>query len=65
MRKEQHREIERILGRINSLTETHDCMFALQTLDMNIEPDPLFISHGPQGRDGLGPVTERTFRPKS
>ncbi len=57
----EHRQIEQILGRINNLTEAHDCASALQAFDMEVEPDPLFINHDRKEEMVLGPVMDRTF----
>lgn len=57
----EHRQIEKVLELIDNLTEAHDCVSALQALDMDIEPDPLFISHDSKEEMILGPVMYRTF----
>jgi|GEM_PF-863139 uncharacterized protein (DUF2249 family) len=57
----EHRQIEKVLGRIDKLTEAHDCASALQAFDMEVEPDPLFINHDHKEEMILGPVMDRTF----
>lgn len=57
----EHRQIEKVLDRIGSLSEARDCVSALQAWDMDVEPDPLFLSHDGKEEMILGPVMERAF----